>query len=203
MEKHEMVAVHASIRYEKNDPYNGVVEDASGTSWLLNGLAMRTGPVKERNIKHLKTRIIRYFCVEERKPLNKSEKRRKLKTKLEECWTPRTKQFTFVKEDPQCIYVVTVRWQENGSMAVFSGTEVQRTNYSWKRKIANPISKIDDYVKHIFREHNHEAEHWANFGAEGQRKIIVDRSNNAEAWQVVKGFWMAAPRTTVEVAVES
>ena len=50
-------------------------------------------------------------------------------------------------------------------------------------KIANPISMIDDYVKHIFREH------WANLGAEGQMKIFVDRGNNAETWKVVKSFW--------------
>ena len=33
------------------------------------------------------------------------------------------------------------------------------------------VSKIDVYVKHIFREHNQEADYWANLGAEGQRKI--------------------------------
>ena len=43
----------------------------------------------------------------------------------------------------------------------------------WKSKIANPISKIDDYVKHIFREHNQEADHWDNLGAEGQRKLLL------------------------------
>ena len=56
-------------------------------------------------------------------------------------------------------------------------------------KIANPISKIDDDVKHIFRERNQEADHWANLGAQGQRNIIIDRSNNTETWKAVKGFW--------------
>ena len=59
-----MVAVHASIRYEKktrastrggNISGSGTVEDASGINWLRNGPAMRTGPVKE-NILHSKTR---------------------------------------------------------------------------------------------------------------------------------------------------
>ena len=51
-----------------------------------------------------------------------------------------------------------------------------KTLYSgWKRKIAIPISKIDEYAKHSFREHNQEADHWANLGAEGQRKTNVDR----------------------------
>ena len=74
-----------------------------------------------------------------------------------------------------------------------SGTEVQRTNQpdSKKKKCtrggrgkkANPISKIDDYVKHIFWEHNRDADHWANLGAEGQRKIVVDRRSNSETWK--------------------
>ena len=39
----------------------------------------------------------------------------------------------------------------------------------WNSKVANSISKIDDYVKHIFREHNQEADRWANLRAEGQK----------------------------------
>ena len=54
---------------------------------------------------------------------------------------------------------------------------------------ANPISKVDDYVKHIFREHNQEVDHWANLGVEGQRKILVDWCSNSETWKAVKGFW--------------
>ena len=53
---------------------------------------------------------------------------------------------------------------------------VQKTENSWwKRKIAHPISKIDDYVEHIFREHNQEADHWANLGAEGQKNYSGQR----------------------------
>ena len=55
--------------------------------------------------------------------------------------------------------------------------------YSWKRKIANPITQIDDFVKHIFREHNLKANYMANVGAEGQR------STNTERWKAVKGYW--------------
>ena len=43
----------------------------------------------------------------------------------------------------------------------------------WKRKITSPISKIDDFVKHVFREHNQEAGHWADVGSEGQRKMLL------------------------------
>ena len=59
----------------------------------------------------------------------------------------------------------------------YQGTigQIQKTLYPcWKRKIANPISKIDNYVKHIFWEHDQEADRWANLDAEGQR----DTSNS-------------------------
>ena len=55
--------------------------------------------------------------------------------------------------------------------------------------MASPISKIDDCVKHIFREHNQEADHWANAGAKGQRKVIIDRKSDADKWKAVKGCW--------------
>ena len=43
-------------------------------------------------------------------------------------------------------------------------------------------------MKHIFREHNQEADHWANLGAEGQRKITAEKGNSTENWKVVRGF---------------
>ena len=53
---------------------------------------------------------------------------------------------------------------------------IQKTLHSWwKRKIAFLVSQIDDYVKHIFREHDKEADHRANLGAGGQRKLNVNR----------------------------
>ena len=39
----------------------------------------------------------------------------------------------------------------------------------WKRKVAKPISNIDSFVKHVYREHHQEADHWANVGAQGRR----------------------------------
>ena len=41
---------------------------------------------------------------------------------------------------------------------------------------------------HVFREHNQEADHWANVGAEGQRKVVIDRQGFADTWKAVKGF---------------
>ena len=58
-----------------------------------------------------------------------------------------------------------------------------------EREIANSISKIDDFVKHVFREHNQEADQWANLGAEEQRTTAVDKGSNTERWKAVQGFW--------------
>ena len=44
-------------------------------------------------------------------------------------------------------------------------------------------------MKHVFREHNQEADHWANIGAQRQRKIVFDRRNNSGTWKAVKGDW--------------
>ena len=55
-------------------------------------------------------------------------------------------------------------------------------------QLCTPVSKIDDFVKHIFREHTREVDHWANLEGEGQRTTIVDRSDNTKTWKAVKGF---------------
>ena len=71
----------------------------------------------------------------------------------------------------------------------FGTSHIQKTLHSgWKEKIAFPISQIDDQVKHIFREHNQEAGHWANWGAAGQRQKFIDKGNNTEKWKMVRGF---------------
>ena len=47
-------------------------------------------------------------------------------------------------------------------------------------------------MKHVYREHNQEADHWANSGAQGQRKIVLDtcdKCDNSETWKAVKGPW--------------
>ena len=60
-------------------------------------------------------------------------------------------------------------------------SHIQKMFYSWwERKVAFPITQIDDKVKHIFRERSQEADHEANLGADGQRKITVDKGNNTQ-----------------------
>ena len=77
--------------------------------------------------------------------------------------------------------------------------QVQKTLHSWwGKKFANPISKVDEFVKHVFREHNREADHWASVGAERQRKIVIDRCNNSETWKAMKGFWHGSSKDNVK-----
>ena len=48
---------------------------------------------------------------------------------------------------------------------------IQRTLQSlWRRKVAYPVAQVGDYVRHVFREHNQEADHLANFDAEWRRE---------------------------------
>ena len=65
----------------------------------------------------------------------------------------------------------------------------------WRRKVAYLVRMIDDYVNHIFREHNQEADHLANLGVKGQRKITVDKGDNTENWKAVRGFWDGSKKT--------
>ena len=45
-------------------------------------------------------------------------------------------------------------------------------------------------MKHVYGEHNQEADHWVNIGAQGQ-KIVLDRRHNSEMWKAVKAKTMA------------
>ena len=43
--------------------------------------------------------------------------------------------------------------------------EIQRILHSWwETGAATPISNIDNFVKHIYREHDQEADKWADIG---------------------------------------
>ena len=44
-------------------------------------------------------------------------------------------------------------------------------------------------MKHVYREHIQEADHWANIGPQGQRKIVFDRRDNSGTWKAVNGYW--------------
>ena len=58
---------------------------------------------------------------------------------------------------------------------------IQETLHSrWKKKIAYPVAQIDEFVKHIFKEHNQEADHLTNLGTEVQRKVTIERERESE-----------------------
>ena len=109
-------------------------------------------------------------------------------------------------EDRQCSFVGT----DVAGMQIKGQTEIQmeispnpKTTYSrWARAIAHPISKLDDFRKHIFREHYQEADHWANRCAERRRIIIVDKGNNTERWTERLRRWKLQDQRKKRVVVK-
>ena len=83
---------------------------------------------------------------------------------------------------------VACRWI-NGEVA--QGTKyketigkIQRILHSWwKRRVAAPNSDFDSFVEHAYREHDQEADHWANIGAQGRRKIDIYRKDDPTTWK--------------------
>ena len=61
----------------------------------------------------------------------------------------------------------TLRDGKEGSTTIGG---IQKMLHSWwKERVAYLLRKVDDYVKHIFREHNQEEDRFAMLG--GGRKI--------------------------------
>ena len=58
-----------------------------------------------------------------------------------------------------------------------------------RRKLPTRRTKIGDFAKHNFSEHNQEADHLASLGADGTRKITVEGGGNRERWKAVREFW--------------
>ena len=50
-------------------------------------------------------------------------------------------------------------------------------------------------MKHTVRERNQKADHLANLGVKGQRKITVDKGDNTENWKAVRGLWDCSKKT--------
>ena len=44
-------------------------------------------------------------------------------------------------------------------------------------------------MKHVYREHDQEADHWAKKGAQGRRKIDIYRREDPTTWKAIRGFW--------------
>ena len=88
---------------------------------------------------------------------------------------------------------VTCKWN-NGEFVQGTKYEdtigkIQRILHSWwKKGVAKPISNIDSFVNHVYREHNQEAYHWASMGAQGRRKIVIDCRGESTIWKAIRGF---------------
>ena len=52
--------------------------------------------------------------------------------------------------------------------------------------MAYPFPNIGEYVKHIHREHNQEADHMANLGPERFLKVTVEDYGSLETWTEAK-----------------
>ena len=44
-------------------------------------------------------------------------------------------------------------------------------------------------MNHVFREHNQEADYWANLATQGNRKIVIDRRDATTIWKAIRGFF--------------
>ena len=89
-------------------------------------------------------------------------------------------------------------WLANGSMETLPKEEstripfgeIQRILHSWwKKGAATPISNIDNFLKHIHRERDQEAAHWADIGAKGRRKNDICRKDAATKCKAIRCFW--------------
>ena len=58
----------------------------------------------------------------------------------------------------------------------------------WKGGAATLISNIDNFVKHI-REHNQEADHCVDNGAQGRSKLDIYKKDAPTTWKAMRGFW--------------
>ena len=66
-------------------------------------------------------------------------------------------------------------------------TDSQDAAFVVEGERAYPARMLDDFVKHIFREHNQEADHLAMLETGGQRNITTEGVKNAEAWKAERG----------------
>ena len=79
---------------------------------------------------------------------------------------------------------------------------IQKTLHSWwKKHVAFPVRQIDDYAKHILWNHNREADHLANLGAEGKSKTTIQSVKITETRKGVRGYWEAAEGKTEAAGV--
>ena len=82
--------------------------------------------------------------------------------------------------------------------------KIQKILHSWwKRGAATPISNINNFVEHVYRDHYQEAGHWADTGAQGRRKIDICRKEAPASWKAIRGFWDGSFKDDGRAAAES
>ena len=124
---------------------------------------------------------------------------------------PKTSLCTHAKEDPQCNSVETVMWRAKWIHGEFAqGTKykdtigkIQKILHSWwKRGAATPISNIDNFGKHVYREHNQEADHLANIGAQEEETLISKGKTPQQHGKRYVVSWTEASKMMVGAAAE-
>ena len=85
-------------------------------------------------------------------------------------------------------FMAILRWEGNAEGKIGG---IHSTLHSWwKMEVAYPLVKLDNYLRHIVREHNQEAHHVANLGTEGKAKITFEGVGKTEKWKAVRVYWM-------------
>ena len=158
---------------------------------------------KKRNTPEEKYKFVTYTLnkmklpTEHRNTTNK-EKEKKFKKKTPKDLGPEDITIHTQSEGP----TVQLCGDSNVACKWINGEFSQRTQFKetigkiqkilqswWKQGVAKPISNVDSSVNHVYRDHNQEADHWANLGAQGPRKIVIDRRDDPTTWKAVRGFW--------------
>ena len=164
-----------------------------GTRLRRSGQGKRKGATKEKDVGRL-----RDICDVECKTLSRAQKVNPTKRRNSQGYFDRqTNRFHSLRTEgttgQECgESEVAEEWinghhargqQDKAKIGAF-----QKTLHSWwRRKAACLVGMIDDYVKHISREHTQEADHLTNLGAEGQRKITVEKVRELEGGTRISG----------------
>ena len=129
---------------------------------------------KKRNTPEEKYKFVTFVLhrmklhTEHRKTRNK-DKEERMKDKTPRDFGTRRHQLTLDVKDLLYNCAETAMRHASGSMvnllrgrSIKSQLEkIQKTLHSWrKRRVTKPISNIDSFVKHVYREHNQESDHW-------------------------------------------
>ena len=177
----------------------GTTEVVCGTRLRRSGQGKRKGATKEKDVGRL-----RDICDVECKTLSRAQKVNPTKRRNSQGYFDRqTNRFHSLRTEgttgQECGESEVAEEWINGHHARAQQDKAkigatQKTLHSWwRRKAACLVVMIDDYVKHISREQTQEADHLANLGAEGQRKITVEK--NQRTGRRNEDFWDGSKKT--------